>query len=569
MTTEIASLVVKLGVDADSDSVRALDNSLGGAEQSAGGASRAMAGFAKGLAAVATAAVGAAVAVVKIADGVAKAGDEIAKNSRSLGISTEAYQRQKFALDLAGVSQAGFEKGTKKLKQELFRARQGEVTPFTEAMTAAGLSIDEFSEGDDQLLVFVDAIGKVGDASTRTALLAEAMGAKIGPEFATAALQGKAALEAAGLTLKTVYTPKQLKDSEDYVDAQAEMADAINLVKLGTASLLPFLTDNIDRITAWVGANEELFAQDIPAFLEELAEQLEGAVEFTVDLAEETGNLAREFELAAEDSSVLVDVLGGPLLSNITSLVGSFDDLEMSIRNALQELLGFENAERVIRSFKAKIGIILGPIASELLFGESASSKENAAKREAKEDEADEKAKGDRKEKREADRATRRENKKKRTEADVQRTLGVVGKAEGSKRATKAQKRELGSIRESLAAGQISPAEARAAVASVGVKVGGRGGGGGGKKGKKKKEEKSLDELIGGVTGTSGGGGGGTAPTPNVLINLNIQNNFDNTFNLAAGTPQETAQDIARISQDLINKSNVEASRQIQPLVLR
>lgn len=567
MPTTIADLVVRLGVEADSDAVKALDGSLGDATTSAGGASRAMAGFAKGLAVVATAAVGAAVAVVKIADGTAKAGDEIAKNSRAAGLSAEAYQRQAFAYDLAGVSQSSFEKGTKRVKQELFRARQGEVTPFTDAMNAAGISLEDFGEGDDELVDILDAIGKVGDESTRTALLAEALGAKIGPEFATAAIQGKEALEAAGLTLKTVYTPKQLKDSEDYVDAQAEMADAVNLVKLGTASLLPFLTENIDRITAWVGENEELFAQDIPGFLEELAEQMEGVIDFTVDLVEETGNLAREFELAADDSSGLADVLGGPLLSNASAISGAFDDLGDSITHALEELLGFENAARIIEKFKADIQFALGPIASAIIFGESASSKENAVKREAKKDEADEKAKSDRKEKRETDRATRRENKKKRTEADVQRTLGVVDKAEGSKRATKAQKRELGSIRENLASGQISPAEARAAVAGVGVKVGGRGGGGRGKK--KKKEGPTPAELIDAAAQGRSSVGGVQAPSPNVAIAITNNNTFDQVFNLAAGTTQETAQEISTIIQEQINRGNVEASRLIQPIVLR
>ncbi len=573
MTTEIAELVVKLGVDADSAAVKDLDDSMKGVDSSTGGARKAFGKFAKGVAVVGAVAAGAVVSLVKMADSTANAGDQIAKSSRAAGVSAEAYQRQRFALDLAGVSQSAYEKGTKKIAQELERARQGEVTPFTKAITAAGGSLDDFGDNaDDNLPTLIGILGEVDDASQRTALLAEALGAKVGPEFATAVIQGKEALEAAGLTLNTVYTAEQLKNAEDYVDAQAEMKDAINSVKVSmSAGLLPTLIDGIDQITNWVEENEELIQQDIPAFIDDLTEKVEDLVGFSAELAEETANLGREFDLATEEGTGLGDAMSG-IASEAAGLTAAYDDLTTSIGNALEEFLGFENAQKVKSELKDAagratfgLGPIFGGIIDSFVDTEGRQTEKTAVQRQQKETENEDKAAEERKARREESREDRAAKKRKRTERQVSSAQGAIGKAEASKRATGKQKTQLAGIRNQLNAGEISPSEARSAVAAVGVSQGGGRRGGG----KKKKEGPTDAELIDAAAQGRSSVGGVQAPRPNVAISIQTTINMDNTFNVTEGTGEELARVTVGEIQKQINRSNVEASRVIQPVVLR
>lgn len=567
MADTIAELVVKIGVKADSDEVKALENATDGAGDSALSAREAFGGFAKGLAVVATVAAGAVVSLVALADSTAKAGDEIAKNARATGISAEAYQKQRFAFDLAGVSQGAFEKGTRRIGQELERVRNGDVTPFSKAIAQAGISIDDFTDNDTQLLTYLDAVGKVGDESQRVALLTIGLGDRIGGQMATAAETSKEKMLELGEGLKTVFSEEQLTNAENYVDAQTEMTDAIDSVKLASIELIPLLTEGIDEITDWIAENEELIQQDLPAFVEGLSDKVRELIDFFGQLTEDTQFLIDEFESLKDSGSGVGEIIEF-IDDTVDSLNEAWDSMGTKIREVLEEFLGFERAERIIRNLQNTLNIGLGlATAGGVQIGGGDTNPEAEAERAKVKADAKDKEREDKKASRAKSRATNLEDKKRKARQELAGAASAIEIAAGGRGVSAKQRGAFSRLGEALSSGEISARDARSQIAAiVGGRTGGRGGGGK----KKKKDKPTPAELIEAAATGRPTSGGTRAPTPNVAIVINNNNNFDMQFDITGiESPAQFIEAVEPKIQQAINMGNVEAARLLQPTTLR
>jgi len=94
--------------------------------------------------------------------------------------------------------------------------------------------------------------------------------------------------------------------------------------------------------------------------------------------------------------------------------------------------------------------------------------------------------------------------------------------------------------------------------------------GGAAKSSASKAAEPTVAELIDAAAQGRSSVGGVEAPRPNVAIAITNNNNFENTFEMQPmEQPQQYAEAVTKHIQTQINKSNVEASRLIQPITVR
>jgi hypothetical protein len=155
-------VVIEFGADA-----RAFNREMGNIKKRMGK-------FAKvGGAALAAAAAG----YVKLMKAAVQYGDAIDKASARTGIGAEALQRLQFAAELSGANIDGLEKGIKRMSSVVLDVEDG-LTESVRALDRLGVSLEDVKgkTPEDQLMVFMDALAGVEDASKRSALAQDIFG---------------------------------------------------------------------------------------------------------------------------------------------------------------------------------------------------------------------------------------------------------------------------------------------------------------------------------------------------------------------------------------------------------
>lgn len=542
MTTTIAELVVELGVKADSQAVQQLDNSVKKVGISATDARAGLTTFAKGVGAVGAVVAGAVAGMLKMADSTAKAADELIKGARRAGVSGQEFQRLALAAEEADVSTGALIKSSSQFAIMLRDAQRGDAgaKDFVDALGDIGLKFQDL-EGlsrTQQFGVIADELNKVEDQSTRTAISAEIFGKRYGPELANLLATGSAGIDEVTGSLRNVFTDEQFAAAESYNDAVTEMKDAFENIKTeATVGLLPVMQNTVERITAFIDENEKLIEQDLPAFIEGLAEAMGDVVEATAELIDDTQALSVEFGRLDENTDAASQ--------SLTFMLNRFEGIAAAAGGALTAIRLFSDEEETVTERETKFG-------GGVRIGETGATTED-----------------------------------KNLEAggqmvaatNSQQGLRAIATNTGldlrTRKAAAAKERQLSQaeggldilrgLGESFREAKASLAESRipAVVEEVEKKKKKRSG----RRGEKKQ---TLSELVNAVAGGTSPEGGG--PVPNVAIAITNNNEFNVKIEQAFQgpvAPEDVGKPVADVIQRMLNEQNSEASRVIAPIVIR
>lgn len=546
MTTTIAELLVEIGVNADNQAVKDLNNEVKSFVPNAEQARRGATQFAKGIATVGAVVLGAVGALVKGAASTAEAADEVIKGARRAGVGAQEFQRLAFAAEEADVSQGALIKTSSQFAIMMRDAQRGDAgaKDFVAALGDIGLKFQDL-EGlsrTQQFGVIADELNKVEDAGNRTAISAEIFGKRYGPELANLLATGSAGINEVSGSLRNVFTDEQFAAAEEYNDAVTEMKDAFAKVKTeATAGLLPVMTQTVDRISAFIDENEELIEQDLPAFIDKLSVALGDAADFTAELVDDTQALTVEFGR--------LDTNTDAASRRIQFLVEQFKFLGAQIGIARKALEFFGDAEER----QSKRGLGEGVQTVQVRAG-IATAEEKTQNERAKMVTQTNTPEGLRAiaTNTALDLDTRKSAaKKERQLVQAQEGLGLLRSFGETVRGARA----------ALAESRVAPGEVVEEEEKKKKKRGGRA---------KAPEGPTAAELIDAAAQGRSSVGGVSTPTPNVAIAITNNNNFEMDFTI---TGIEGAQDFIRevepLIQKQINKGNVEASRLITPIRLR
>ena len=163
-----------------------------------------------------------------------KNADALSKHSKALGLTIEQYQGMIFAAGQAGVSQAGFEKGMRRLTATIYDAGRG-LSTATDLFDDLGVSVTSFDGKDAQAqyLMVIKGLEGIEDATLRRALAEKILG----KEYASNLINSDEFLTNMDATVKV---------SQEAAAAAERLNDAISLVKTSfqaatTNALQPFM----------------------------------------------------------------------------------------------------------------------------------------------------------------------------------------------------------------------------------------------------------------------------------------------------------------------------------------
>ena len=148
-----------------------------------------------------------------------KNADALSKHSKALGLTIEQYQGMIFAAGQAGVSQAGFEKGMRRLTATIYDAGRG-LSTATDLFDDLGVSVTSFDGKDAQAqyLMVIKGLEGIEDATLRRALAEKILG----KEYASNLINSDEFLTNMDATVKV---------SQEAAAAAERLNDAISLVK--------------------------------------------------------------------------------------------------------------------------------------------------------------------------------------------------------------------------------------------------------------------------------------------------------------------------------------------------
>ena len=278
MATTIRDLLVRLGVEADTDKAESFDKAVGSA--------------AKTIAAAAAAAAAFAAVLTGLAASTAATGDEVAKGAQKYGISTDAYQELAFAAEHAGTSISSLGSALKLQAGNAADAANGTGTA-KDAFDSLGVSVTDANgelKSQEQLLYeTAEALSQVDNETEKLALATDIYGrsaTELMP-LLNGGAEGLAAMAAEAHELGAVLDAETLQASEQFADSlQNAKAIVTGLKNQIGAALLPVINELLGRFQDWFVANKELITSRLEEWTAKLISGIEwliGAVESVVD----------------------------------------------------------------------------------------------------------------------------------------------------------------------------------------------------------------------------------------------------------------------------------------------
>jgi hypothetical protein len=288
------------------------------------------------------------------------------------------------------------------------------------------------------------------------------------------------------------------------------------------------MTDVTNRVTDFIVENEDLIAQDLPAFISGLADVIESAADFTVEFIDEVGNLSLEMSRLDENTDA-----ASKTLVVMRDAFNSITDAAMKAAKAIGIVSDEEEKVSKQRGLTGvdQVNVVKGP----------AYTTQNAL----------------------SNAAAARQISPDMSAADLKRLsksdrLPPFLREQAAAYLPIAMEREDGAARADKRAEEAATKTNRPTRPPIK------------RPGKKGKHQPTPAELIDAAAQGRSSVGGVQAPRPNVAISITNNNNFENTFEMQPmEQPQQYAEAVTKHIQQQINQSNVEASRLIQPITVR
>lgn len=258
MSTTIRDLLVKLGVNADTESVEGFDSALSSLKDMMYASVAAAAALTAALAATVVSA--------------ANAGDAIDEGATRTGLSTDAYQRLAYVAGLAGMSVEEME-GAFSLLNKNVQAAVGKGEDFIETSNGIKISIvdanGELLTQEELLYATADAVAAAATEQDKLTIAQEVFG-KSGASLVPLLEDGSAAMRGLATEAGALGAVMSGEDIEAAV-ALSDTMDALWASLMGLKNtigleLVPIVTVWLTRIKEWYAANAELIGQKIDEY---------------------------------------------------------------------------------------------------------------------------------------------------------------------------------------------------------------------------------------------------------------------------------------------------------------
>ena len=318
-----------------------------------------------------------------LAQDVAHSSVEIDRLAKRLGVTRREIQ------ELGGEA-SGAPKALEKLQEGLGELALRGSGPAKESLGALGLTLRDL-EGQgpaDQLRTIADAMRDLPSDAERTKVALELLGeegAALLPELSQGA-GGIDALIQRTKDLGVILDDQAIDAGKDYARSMKEL-DAVWARAAATAgtALAPVFTDLTRGAAEWLQENEQVIAQDLPAFIERVVEVGGAAIEWAVAFADDVSYLATETErLAVSVEETLVEAyeIAKPVIDAVTTVI---EYQVAAIGIAVDGIEAVVGRLEVVRSLAAEIqtGLGLDDTPTTDVRGSGGLAAENAARRAA------------------------------------------------------------------------------------------------------------------------------------------------------------------------------------------
>ncbi len=327
------------------------ESGLGVAENEAKGFGSKVSGFMKGSIAVVggitTAVTGLSTAFVAGAKKTANYGDNIDKMSQKLGLSTEAYQKWDYVLNLAGTDINSMTTGLKTLTNKIDDAKNGSSSA-QEMFAKLGISMDDLSKmsREEAFEATIKGFQGMADSTERAALandLYGRSGQNLAPLFNQSIEQTQEQIELAekyGMVM-----------SEDAVKASAEFNDSLTTMGMTMTGLknrlmgdfLPAMTEITDGL-AKVFTGDLSGADSIVSGIDSIVDGINQKLPKIVELGGKiVSGLADAILKGApklfQEGTKLIMNLGTEIIKNLPKIVSVGTDIIMSVIDGISDTI--------------------------------------------------------------------------------------------------------------------------------------------------------------------------------------------------------------------------------------
>lgn len=300
MAETIRELVVKYGIDVDSDPLDKLDSAISSLKGGLLGIGASLGAAAAGL-----------FGVVKTA---ADAGDQVLKMSQRVGVGVESLQALMFQAKLADVGVEQLQTSLVFLNRNMTEAGQkgGEMA---KAFLKVGISQAELRSGTLTADKAIERIGKtfgrLPDGPQKSALAMELFGrsgAQLIP-LLNGMEKGLSATQKAILDMNMV-TEEQAKLGEEFNDNLTVMQAAFGgIIKSVGKNLLPVMNELVIAFTNFIVENKDLIKTNLADFVDGLASFLKDAGKFALVAARSISGLAKSLGGAGNLVKILLTAM--------------------------------------------------------------------------------------------------------------------------------------------------------------------------------------------------------------------------------------------------------------------
>lgn len=325
------------------------EQELGGAEEKAKGFGGKLSGFLKGgiavFAGLTTAVVGLSTAFVAGAKKTADYGDQVDKMSQKLGLSTEAYQKWDYVLNLAGTDIQSMTTGLKTLTNKIDDAKNGS-SQAQEMFAKLGISMEDLSNMSREEVFEATIKGFQGMAdSTERAALANDLygrsGQNLTPLFNQTAEQTQEQIELAE-KYGMIMSEDAVKASAAFNDSLTTMSMTINGLKNRMmGDFLPSLTAVTDGL-AKVFTGDMSGADDIVAGIDSLIKKIVGKLPQITELGGKIVSglataIIKGAPLLFQEATKLFVNLASELIKGLPQIVAVGTDIITSIVDGIAD----------------------------------------------------------------------------------------------------------------------------------------------------------------------------------------------------------------------------------------
>lgn len=215
-------------------------------------------------------AVAGSAALIAIAKSAANVGDEISKTAPMLGFSVEEYQKYRYAAELAGVENESFAASTQLLLNNIGEARAGNLET-AKSFKKLGISVAELKHMStaEVFRKMSEGLERIPDQATRIKLSMDVLG-RSGARMGEFLAKGTGNMDSLMQDVEAfgMFTKESAEQANDFNDSLDRVRFFLSGIKneIG-ARLFPVFRGMLDDVREWLSLNREIIKSKIEKFV--------------------------------------------------------------------------------------------------------------------------------------------------------------------------------------------------------------------------------------------------------------------------------------------------------------